>query len=233
MTTYDKADLQRFSPGVRCSARSVRTGEQCKRWASRGAQVCTTHGGSAPQVKAAARKRLDQAADVLVQRLLGFALDGQCEDNTALRAIIAALDRAGIIVPNTLDVTVGPKPWEQIFDGISGGSRAAARASSGYPDPLALDAGTRDDDPGEIVDAELVEQEPDPGGSDSDCGTPDAPRNQDQGTDGAGTPDETAKDDRRRPQAHVGGLEVVRHVNALNARMGVYDQPRALGPGRR
>jgi hypothetical protein len=38
--------------------------------------VCRLHGGEAPQVKAAVKRRLDQAADALVARLLGFALDG-------------------------------------------------------------------------------------------------------------------------------------------------------------
>jgi hypothetical protein len=63
--TYEKAYLQRFSPGVRCSARSQRTGRQCRRWAAPGSNVCPVHGAAAPQVKAAARRRLDQAADVL------------------------------------------------------------------------------------------------------------------------------------------------------------------------
>ncbi len=39
---------------------------------------------------------LDAAADVLVQRLLGIAPDGDVADNVALQAIIAALDRAGL-----------------------------------------------------------------------------------------------------------------------------------------
>jgi hypothetical protein len=62
--------------------------------AARGANVCRVHGGSAPQVEAAARRRLDQAADVLVQRLLAFALDSDAPDNIALQTIRDALDRA-------------------------------------------------------------------------------------------------------------------------------------------
>lgn len=39
--------------------RSLRTdGEPCERWAIAGGTVCPAHGGSAPQVKAAARRRL-------------------------------------------------------------------------------------------------------------------------------------------------------------------------------
>ena len=84
--------------------------------------------------------RLDQAADVLVQRLLGMALDGDVDDNVALRAIIAALDRAGIVVPTTVDVTVGPKAWELVFDEIAGGFREASRAARGYVGTAALPA---------------------------------------------------------------------------------------------
>jgi hypothetical protein len=73
-------------------------------------QRVRVHGASAPQVKAAAKRRLDAAADVLVQRLLGFALDGDTPDNIALAAIRDALDRAGLVAPKTLDVRSAPGP---------------------------------------------------------------------------------------------------------------------------
>lgn len=41
-----------------CSARSSRTGKPCKKRAVRGATVCASHGGRAPQVIAAAQRRL-------------------------------------------------------------------------------------------------------------------------------------------------------------------------------
>lgn len=48
----------------RCKARSSRTGERCRQWAIKGGKVCPAHGGRAPQVAAAARRRVveDQAA---------------------------------------------------------------------------------------------------------------------------------------------------------------------------
>ena len=43
---------------TRCTAHSKRTGQQCKRWAIPGGTVCTMHGGAAPRVQEAARRRL-------------------------------------------------------------------------------------------------------------------------------------------------------------------------------
>lgn len=40
----------------RCTAHS-KSGRQCSKWAIKGSTVCNTHGGSAPQVKAAAQRR--------------------------------------------------------------------------------------------------------------------------------------------------------------------------------
>ena len=86
--------------------------------AARGANVCWVHGGSAPQVKAAAKRRLEQVADVLVQRLLGFALDGESPDALALAAIRDALDRAGLKTKTAVEVEV--KPWAEVMEGIAG-----------------------------------------------------------------------------------------------------------------
>lgn len=41
-----------------CSATSARTGKPCGKLPIRGGNVCQTHGGGAPQVKAAAAERL-------------------------------------------------------------------------------------------------------------------------------------------------------------------------------
>ncbi len=49
-------------------------------------------------------------------------------------AIRDALDRAGLIAPKTVDVSVGPKDWEVVFDEIAGGSREESRRARGYVD---------------------------------------------------------------------------------------------------
>lgn len=41
----------------RCVGTSTRSGERCRRWAMRGGRVCHKHGGKAPQVMAAAKRR--------------------------------------------------------------------------------------------------------------------------------------------------------------------------------
>src|ERR1700739_249698 len=129
------------SGGVRCTARSTRTGERCKRPAMLGGNVCSHHGGNAPQVKAKALRRLQQAADALVQRLLGLALDGDAPDHVALQAIRDALDRAGI--PAKAEVTVELKPWEQLMGDIAGIAtiaRAEHRALAKSADAEVIDA---------------------------------------------------------------------------------------------
>jgi hypothetical protein len=77
-------------------------------------------------MRAKAQRRLQQAADVLVQRLLSFALDGNVADPVALQAIRDALDRAGLKPGIDLDVRLAP--FQTIFEQMEmGGSRAAFR----------------------------------------------------------------------------------------------------------
>jgi len=77
---------------------------------SLGGNVCRAHGGAAPQTRAKAQRRLQQAADALVQRLLSFALDGKVADPVALQAIRDALDRAGLSPKTGIEVEAALKP---------------------------------------------------------------------------------------------------------------------------
>ena len=108
-------------------------------------------------MKAKAQRRLGQAADALVQRLLGFALDGQVADPVALAAIRDALDRAGLGAKT--EVALELRPYEHILNDVAGVaqiSRAESRARRGLPD----DTPALDDEPLEVVDAELVDDDP-------------------------------------------------------------------------
>lgn len=55
--------------GRRCTAKSSRTGQPCKKYAIDGGTVCNTHGGSAPQVKAKALDRLMALQHPAIDRL--------------------------------------------------------------------------------------------------------------------------------------------------------------------
>lgn len=57
-------DLYAVMPATQCTATSIRSGQRCRRYASRGAKVCRMHGGAAPQVKAAAAARVTLAEEV-------------------------------------------------------------------------------------------------------------------------------------------------------------------------
>lgn len=76
----------------RCRA-TTRQGPQCTNPPVNGAVVCRMHGGSAPQVQNAARRRLLAAADPAAAKLV--ELVNSDDEAVALRAATALLDRAG------------------------------------------------------------------------------------------------------------------------------------------
>lgn len=103
-----------------CSARSKTSGNQCRKDAVAGATVCRIHGGAAPQVVAAARIRLMEAADpaaaLLVRQMAGKLVNAkgkllppeqQPDDNTRQKAALAILDRAGLKPTDRLEIS-GP-----------------------------------------------------------------------------------------------------------------------------
>ncbi len=140
----------------RCTAHSSRTGKPCKGFRVPGATVCKMHGGSAPQVKAKARQRLEEAADRMAKRVLGMAENDDIPPAVALAAAKDALDRAGLRPPTQVEVGVSPQPWESLISAVAPMTRQESRARRGIQDdaprwtPPALP-------PGEIVDAEVVE----------------------------------------------------------------------------
>jgi len=122
------------TPERRCRAHSSRTGEPCKNAALKGATVCRFHGGATRHVKAAARVRLENVAELMAKQLLGLALTADSEA-VMLAAIRDALDRAGLKAPSEVVLSQSdPKPYEQIFDDIGTGTRAESRAACGLPE---------------------------------------------------------------------------------------------------
>lgn len=53
-----------------CTAKSVRSGERCRRAAIKGGTVCYIHGGAASQVKAKAAERIKEARDLALAKFM-------------------------------------------------------------------------------------------------------------------------------------------------------------------
>ena len=123
----------------RCTAHNV-SGKRCQRISIDGARVCYMHGGAAPAVRAAARARLENAADRMARNLLGLATEADSE-TVKLGATNSALDRAGLRPPNEVVLSQGDaKPYEEVFDEIAGVSREESRRARGFLEPDAGNA---------------------------------------------------------------------------------------------
>ena len=140
----------------RCTAHKSSTGERCKNAAIRGGTVCRFHGGAAKNVKKKARERFNDLIDPMIniaERMVQEALDGQLSapDRLGLMKFIA--DRTGFVPGKNIEVEM-PK-WEGVMTHII--------RSAPLDDPdLALTAfPERAEDSDLIVDAELVEDQPD------------------------------------------------------------------------
>jgi hypothetical protein len=105
----------------------------------------------------------------MAHELLKMAVDENVSDAVKLAAIRDALDRAGLSAKTAVSPEVGRRPFEVIFDDIVSGSRAESRRRRGIPDNDGFDAIegintttlVRSNDGEPIVDAEVIEPEPD------------------------------------------------------------------------
>lgn len=98
----------------RCTAKSTRSGERCKRPPIRGGTVCATHGGSAPQVRDAAQRRLLEAADNAAARLVAMLDDD--DSKVVLAAARDLLDRAGLQAVQRIEADVETTSREALID---------------------------------------------------------------------------------------------------------------------
>lgn len=57
--------------GEKCTGTAKRTGERCTKWPVKGAKVCRSHGAGAPQVKAAAARRVVEGQALKAVSALG------------------------------------------------------------------------------------------------------------------------------------------------------------------
>ena len=169
---HNKRDWSKSSvPARRCCAHK-KDGSQCKNAAILGSTVCRYHGGASKHVKAAARARLENAADRMAKELLGMAIDPDVSDSVKLAAIRDALDRSGLKAPNEVALSQGDsKPYDEIFDSIVAGPRDESRRARGYEDPIPNVVEPQDVTPHHALMDEPVPEYPAPqANSDAPCG---------------------------------------------------------------
>lgn len=118
----------------RCSARSKRSGQQCKRFAIPGGTVCAMHGGKAPAVVAAAERRLQERAAVLA--LESFGIPVVVDPHEALLAELhrtaGAVEWLGAIVAGLERDQVGWGTTKVKTGGDDGGVTEEAKPSIWY-----------------------------------------------------------------------------------------------------
>jgi len=125
----------------RCKAHR-KNGDRCKQPAIAGATVCRVHGGAARHVKAAARARLENAADLMAKELLGIAIDPDVAPAVKLAAIKDALDRSGLKAPSEVVVSASATTgFDEVFTDVFTGTREESRRMRGYelPQPNLVD----------------------------------------------------------------------------------------------
>lgn len=104
----------------RC-VRIKRNGEPCGNAPIMGGTVCHKHGGANRAIREAANQRLLAAVEPLMKELLRIALDKKRDDDRKLKAILAALDRAGFgpeLIVKELSLQMDVSPWIETMEGI-------------------------------------------------------------------------------------------------------------------
>lgn len=140
-----KKGLDRMESQTLCTARR-RNGEKCLNYAVKGATVCRMHGGSAPQVRAAAQTRILMASDLAAKKLVELMSSAKVDDRVKLAAAKDLLDRANLAGTQNIEVGVTKRSFEDhaseiVFDAIADDDQPALPA------------------PSDIVDADVIEDD--------------------------------------------------------------------------
>lgn len=98
-----------------CTAKAKSTGKRCGVAPIEGGTVCAKHGGSAPQVKDAARRRLNALAEPAVVELEKILKHPGTTDKEKLRAVQLILDRTGHGPSSKFELD---PPWQAVVVGV-------------------------------------------------------------------------------------------------------------------
>jgi hypothetical protein len=120
-----KCDLPHLRDGKRTCRAHLKSGKMCRQWPLNGSVVCKTHGGSAPQAKAAAAKRVERH---FVEGKIGFLLKQQGIDmpkQHPLDGLLEVVRRSGgmmrllegMVGELGVDVDEEPQLWGMREDG--------------------------------------------------------------------------------------------------------------------
>jgi len=116
--------ILREIPPRRCAGRSSRSGEQCRQWALVGATVCVAHGARAPQVRAAADRRVGLAEAIAA-----------APRRSPQEILVDATHAADVLLGQAVAAAGEPMSVDQLDQVVSSIGRAAQLAK------VALDAG--------------------------------------------------------------------------------------------
>ncbi len=143
----------------RCGA-AKRDGDPCRKQPMRGTNRCRLHGGASPQAQRRARERIRDAADHAAAALIGFMENADVPWPTRLAAARDLLDRADVTGKTVVEVEM--RPWEILLSGISSERPSGRAPEIDAAAQAEIDGYNREETErgGEIVDAELVEDEP-------------------------------------------------------------------------
>lgn len=119
-----RGQILREIPPRRCAGRSSRSGEQCRQWALVGATVCVAHGARAPQVRAAAERRVSLAEELV-----------KAPRRSPQQILVDATHAADVLLGRAVAAAAEPMSVDQLDQVVSSIGRAAQLAK------VAMDAG--------------------------------------------------------------------------------------------
>jgi hypothetical protein len=101
----------------RCTARSKRTGQQCKRRPAVGRTVCAMHGGKSPFGPASATYQAGRYSKILPARLLSrYREASEDQELLALRSEIALIDSRLADVLSRVDTGESSRVWKSLAE---------------------------------------------------------------------------------------------------------------------